>query len=302
MTIKCPLCTNSGQVVCVDRLGHATGNRVAGVPLSEGFPTTFQLMECRSCGLRFKDPLPSFDQLKMFYSQSPDDNWGFQPDPEVRRFNELESIARRLSGGGRRVLDIGCSNGALLASWPSDWSKFGIEPSKAARAVAEGRGIRIIGDDVGSVAADCGKFDVVICVDVIEHLPDPSTFFDVLKTLIHTETILIFVTGNASFWWWKTVSKGSYWYSALPEHLCFYSKEAFRSLEGLKSLSLVELKRITHQKTDDPSQYLLQLSKNIVFFLIKNVPFIGRSPRLMRGYPVFLTARDHLIAVLKPVR
>lgn len=46
---------------------------------------------------------------------------------------------------GRRVLEVGCSNGAMLQQWGSDWVKSGIEPSMASAKVANQSGINVVG-------------------------------------------------------------------------------------------------------------------------------------------------------------
>ena len=78
---------------------------------------------------------------------------------------------RRTASGD--VWDVGCGTGTLLASMNDRWNKHGIEPG--GRAVAEAR--RQGFDVRQGTAVTCGLSDVadvVLLVDVIEHMPEPS--------------------------------------------------------------------------------------------------------------------------------
>lgn len=85
-----------------------------------------------------------------------------------------------LDGAPRRVLDLGCSNGALGAALKEKFpgaSVVGIEAGRAAAAQAGTRIDRVIRarlEDVDFGAPDlAGRFDAVIAADILEHLVNP---------------------------------------------------------------------------------------------------------------------------------
>ncbi len=76
---------------------------------------------------------------------------------------------------GSRVLDVGCAEGYLAAELAArGCSVVGVEPDARAAAVARERGINVLEFDVEEVALDATAFDVVLFVDVLEHLREPA--------------------------------------------------------------------------------------------------------------------------------
>ena len=68
---------------------------------------------------------------------------------------------------GRRTLDIGAQNGPYAAHFPH----------RVARDIRRGIGVQIIGDTQALGISDA-TFDVVLCTEVLEHLPEPQQAVD----------------------------------------------------------------------------------------------------------------------------
>jgi SAM-dependent methyltransferase len=82
---------------------------------------------------------------------------------------EVQALVPRSAG---RVLDLGCSNGALAAGL--DATVVGIERDANLAAAAARRLDRVVVADLESVDfASLGRFDCVVAADVLEHLADP---------------------------------------------------------------------------------------------------------------------------------
>jgi SAM-dependent methyltransferase len=67
----------------------------------------------------------------------------------------------------RRTLDLGAQNGPYAAHFPR---RIGLD-------IKKGLGVRIIGDAQALGIRD-GSFDVVLCTEVLEHLPEPQRAID----------------------------------------------------------------------------------------------------------------------------
>lgn len=82
-----------------------------------------------------------------------------------------------------RVLEIGCGEGRFRANLPRTCEYRGVEPSAEAGRVAAAVLDAVLIGTYGEVAAKLPPhyFDVVICNDVIEHMPDHDAFLEDIK-------------------------------------------------------------------------------------------------------------------------
>ncbi len=115
----------------------------------------------------------------------------------------------RLPAGQRRPfagltgLDVGCGGGLLtepLARLGA--AATGIDPAEAnietARRHAAGQGIEINyrATTAETLAAEGERFDFVVCLEVIEHVPDPALFIQTLTELVRPGGLLVLSTIN----------------------------------------------------------------------------------------------------------
>ncbi|MDT7604807.1 MAG: hypothetical protein QOF61_2804, partial [Acidobacteriota bacterium] len=120
MNVTCPACDSPSA--------EALGVLPVFTPDQSGLLDGGQsrLYRCRVCELRFRDPVPTVEQLKNYYGTlASEDWWQYAEEREVWRYvrTELEPAP------ARTVLDVGCFRGDLLAFLGDDWKSFGVEPS-----------------------------------------------------------------------------------------------------------------------------------------------------------------------------
>jgi len=134
-------------------------------------------------------------------------------DPQSDLFGPLHRInplrvewIERVAGplAGRRVLDVGCGGGILAESLASlGASVTGIDLSEKSLAVAKLHRLESgINVDYRAVSAEAlaaeqpGAFDVVTCMEMLEHVPDPASIVDACARLARPGGWLLFSTLN----------------------------------------------------------------------------------------------------------
>ena len=88
---------------------------------------------------------------------------------------EREELFRRYVGGpGRRVLDLGCRDGALTEAYAAGNDVVGVDADKEALAEAARRGIDTHWADLDQpLEFGDATFDVAVAGELLEHLRDP---------------------------------------------------------------------------------------------------------------------------------
>jgi 2-polyprenyl-3-methyl-5-hydroxy-6-metoxy-1,4-benzoquinol methylase len=93
----------------------------------------------------------------------------------------------------KTVLEIGCAKGGFKASLRPDVEIWGVEPNPVSAGHAASLGYKIhigIYDEVADKLPDA-YFDLVICNDVIEHMPDHEQFLKLVKAKMKPNAFLI---------------------------------------------------------------------------------------------------------------
>ncbi len=220
MTHNCPICSQEvkGTFLQVD-----------------GFP----ILRCHHCATDFVAPAPSDEQMKEYYDRadwfeggerggyvSYDVQTDEAPAWLVRLMDTIEA-----KNASPSILDIGCAYGTHLSlAQQRGWQCFGVEPSLHARQIAQQRHKRIfVTETIDEIPPH--KFDLVLMLEVIEHLSDPRPLFYKMfaEGQISPETVVAMTTPNARSW--AAMADPAGWeFRHPPSHLTFYSGLTFKTL------------------------------------------------------------------------
>ncbi|WP_281628599.1 bifunctional 2-polyprenyl-6-hydroxyphenol methylase/3-demethylubiquinol 3-O-methyltransferase UbiG [Vibrio sp. St2] len=108
---------------------------------------------------------------------------------------------------GKTVLDVGCGGGILAESMAKEGATvtgldMGKEPLEVARlhALETGTELSYIQSTIEDHARDnAGKYDVVTCMEMLEHVPDPQSVVSACAALVKPGGHVFFSTLNRNF-------------------------------------------------------------------------------------------------------
>jgi SAM-dependent methyltransferase len=127
------------------------------------------------------------------------DHWWF-----VGRRRILTALIERFRprAGPLRILEVGCGTGSNIAMLQHYGSVDAIEPDDHARAFAEQRtGLAIKGGYLPDVPLAEGYYDLIVLLDVLEHIPDDLGALSALRSkLAPGGRLLLTVPAMPSLW------------------------------------------------------------------------------------------------------
>jgi len=240
-TARCPSCSSSDS----RHIGESTFAvwsevlEVAALREKSG-----ALYRCRVCSLVYRFPVPSETDLDAAYRAIPLESWSYS---EPLRWHRLRDLLTELVPN-KRVLDVGCFRGDFLHFLGDSYRKFGIEPSLSARALAEQRGVTILGSTaMEKIDGFDGYFGSIVMMDVAEHLHNPDAAFEHLSRYLAPGGVLAVLTGNADHFL-PRFSLPYYWYMSFPIHLVYLGSRYFRWLSRVRGWQVVGSFQYAHQQ------------------------------------------------------
>lgn len=219
----CPGCNrHEGRIV-----GSAAPAIVQQLGGAEFIQPEYMVIECATCGLLYKTPIPLATELAANYEIAPLDRYDYayvQPPEKV--------VVRLLADlpPGACVLDFGCNTGRLLSMLPATIEKHGFEINEEAAAAASKRGIRLIKAE-SWLTPKAPLYDAIVLVDVFEHLDAPIDLLEKLWRNLKAGGRLILSTGNGDHWACR-LDPGRFWYFRIYEHLCMMTRRFASYLAG----------------------------------------------------------------------
>lgn len=234
VSIACPACSGQNAVLQIEKLG-------------------FQYQRCVDCGTLYCSPRPAGSDLDQFYQQSKSSNfWAkefFPAVAEPRREKLFRPKAQKVSelffssDSIKSVCDVGAGYGIFveeLKALKPDLRYAAVEPGAELAAVCRSKGLEVLETMAEDALEWKGRFDLVICSEVIEHVFDPESFIRSLASLCAPGgKVLLTGLGYEGFDI-LTLQEHSNSVSP-PHHLNFISVEGFRRLLQRCGLTDVEI-------------------------------------------------------------
>jgi hypothetical protein len=170
----CPLCEQEAVFV-----GRATN-------IHPEYPVAFSLRRCKNCRHMWIDPRPTQPFLDYLYRKASNSVIGVGWDTTERpllTLPELRVLASEQTTTPGRYFELGVGKGLLLEQFRNlGWDCFGVEPGDW-------------GADIPGVVRSLsevpeGAADVIVAMDVLEHVSDPIGMLKALRSLAGPNTRL----------------------------------------------------------------------------------------------------------------
>jgi SAM-dependent methyltransferase len=206
------------------------------------------ILVCQECGLgrsEARDFDPASYYTGDYFSGGHADGYGdyLGAEPVLRReFAHTVDFIRRFRPGGR-LLEIGCAYGFFLQEAKRHFEVTGIELAEDAAAHARRHGLDVVtGIADAPTLARLGSHDVIVLLDVIEHLPDPRETLRLSARHLEPGGIIVLTTGDFASIYARLA--GPRWrLMTPPQHLWFFTPLSMTRLAQAHGL---EVQSIEH--------------------------------------------------------
>jgi 2-polyprenyl-6-hydroxyphenyl methylase/3-demethylubiquinone-9 3-methyltransferase len=206
-----------------------------------------------------------------------DPNSEFRPLHEINPLR-LKWIDRQAPLAGQKVLDVGCGGGILAEAMAGLGAEVtGIDLSEKALKVAQlhlhesGRSVDYrLASAEDFATQHAGAFDVVTCMEMLEHVPDPASVVAACAKLVKPGGWVFFSTLNRNLksylfaivgaeYVLKLLPRGTHDYAKFiqPAELARMAREAGLDVQQLTGMTYNPLSKVYKLEADTDVNYLL---------------------------------------------
>ena len=231
-------------------------------------------------------PVMNADPLELQKFSDLAHRW-WDPTSEFRPLHEINPLRLEWINAlaplvGTRVLDVGGGGGILAeASAKKGANVKGMDLSEKALKVAELHSleseVQVSYELIAAealAAREAGQYDVVTCMEMLEHVPDPSAIVQACATLVKPGGRLFFSTLNrnpksylfaiiGAEYMLRLLPRGTHEYAKFikPAELSQFARNANLEVQALKGMTYNPLTKIYSLNHDTDVNYLMACSK-----------------------------------------
>ena len=210
-----------------------------------------------------------------------DPNSEFRPLHEINPLR-LEWINQRIPLFGKRVIDVGCGGGILAEAMAKKGADVtGIDLSDKALKIADLHGLesgikvryeKISAEDMA--LREAGQFDVVTCMEMLEHVPDALSIVRACADLVKPGGHVFFSTLNrnpksylyailGAEYILQLLPKGTHDYAKFitPAELSAFTRQADLVADSMRGMSYNPFTKVYSLNHDTSVNYLLATIK-----------------------------------------
>lgn len=198
------------------------------------------LCKCKSCGFIFSQQIPSEEEIYDHYNKY---NYGkndYISPITLKRYEEVLIFLEKYRSTNK-ILDVGCGNGHFLSvAKKRGWDVYGTEFPQDAVEVCRNKGITMFQGELDTKSFEQESFDVVVSIEVIEHINNPRVELDKFFALLRKGGLVYITTPNFnSLIRYRLKEK----YSVInyPGHLSYYTPKTLRKVFKIAGFSALKI-------------------------------------------------------------
>lgn len=209
-------------------------------------PETFAYYRCGACGALSIDPVPA-NRLHEIY---PPSYYSFRPPQRglVYRVKDrldrrwFRAITRQLPGERLAALDIGGGNGQQLSSLRAADRRISrsvvVDIDDNAEQAARALGHEYVRSRVEDARIE-GTFDVILLLNLIEHVANPSAVLRKARSLLSPTGVVVIKTPNHHSLDARLFRRRNWGGYHCPRHWVIFTRESFERLAQAAGLRVV---------------------------------------------------------------
>jgi 2-polyprenyl-3-methyl-5-hydroxy-6-metoxy-1,4-benzoquinol methylase len=219
----CNLCQQTAYRVVFQSRSHTEGD-----PKASSFSATAdiygdfgQVVRCQCCDLIYTSPRLVEATLLKLYQQQDDENYAVEDvSRSINAFFCLNTILQFKQAGD--LLEIGCAAGYFLNAARLHFKVQGIEPRVGAATFARKQlNLPVMACRLIEARFPDASFDVVVMLDVIEHLTDPISELREIHRVLRPNGLIYIVTPNIASLTARCLR--SKWWGLRAAHLYYFT-------------------------------------------------------------------------------
>lgn len=215
------------------------------VPI-KGYEDT-NLYRCSDCTMVFSRNIANEEMLKNFYSNEYKRTTYFSPITVSRYEHLLDTLEPYRKTN--RILDVGAGCGFLLeVARKKGWEVYGTEYTEDVIRQCKDKGIDMRMGSLQDVGFEPETFDVIVCIEVIEHLVDPKKTVEEMYRLLRPGGCVYLTTPNFNALL-RYRLKSKYNIISFPLHLTYFTPRTIRQLFTDKGFSPLSIKTTGYSRT-----------------------------------------------------
>jgi 2-polyprenyl-3-methyl-5-hydroxy-6-metoxy-1,4-benzoquinol methylase len=276
--INCPVC-GSGESEPLFSVTHQQSNVLRILKLTED-ETAVNIVECKNCGHKYMTPVIREELMNRYYSILNSEFYHSEKEiynQNVREYEDYSRIIQQFKKEGS-VLEIGCGNGFLLKTLENiGYDCHGVEPSPAAFGYAKHTlNLDVENKFLSESSFFNSEFDVVIFIDVAEHITHMQTFMNEVSQVLKKGGMLFIGTGNIDSLNAR-LAKADWNYFLSWEHVSFFNKKSMSYLLQQNNFQDIIIRKtsLQHKPLQNISEFAKNLAKKIFNPLLKHRYYHG---------------------------